>query len=115
MRSGVKVEEITLGTGALAERGTVVTIHYRAFLRRGAQVRSSYEESRSQRVHLGQREVIAGLEHGILGMRVGGRRPLVVSPHLAYGERGVSGVIPPNAVLMFEVELLDVQSPTTAS
>jgi peptidylprolyl isomerase len=66
-------------------------------------------------VHLGRREVIAGLERGIVGMRVGGRRRLVISPHLAYGEAGVPGVIPPNAVVIAEVELLDVQGPTIAA
>jgi FKBP-type peptidyl-prolyl cis-trans isomerase len=114
MRDGVKIEEITIGTGELATPGTVVTIHYRWFLRRGDQVRSSYDEGQPLRVHLGRREVIAGLERGILGMRVGGRRRLVVSPHLAYGKTGVAGVVPPNAVVIFEMELLDVQSPTTA-
>jgi FKBP-type peptidyl-prolyl cis-trans isomerase len=115
MRSGVKVEDLTLGTGALAERGTVVTIHYRGFLRRGDLVRSSYDEGQPLRVHLGRREVIAGLERGMLGMRVGGRRRLVISPHLAYGAAGVPGVIPPNAVVIIEVELLHVQDPTTAT
>ena len=95
MRSGFKVEEITLGTGAPAARGTIVTIHYRGFLRRGDPFRSSYDDGRPLRVHLGRREVIAGLERGIIGMRVGDRRRLVISPHLAYGEAGVAGVIPP--------------------
>jgi peptidylprolyl isomerase len=113
MPTGVKVEEITLGTGALAERGTVVTLHYRGFLHRGDQFRNSYDDGRPLRVHLGRREVIAGLERGIFGMRVGDRRRLVISPHLAYGAAGVPGVIPPNAVVIVEVELLDVQSPTT--
>ena len=81
MPSGVKVKEITLGMGALAERGTVVTIHYRGFLHRGDQFRSSYDEGRPLRLHLGRREVIAGLERGVLGMRVGGRRRLVHTWH----------------------------------
>ncbi|SRR6266511_4041790 len=114
MPAGVKIEEIILGTDAPAKRGTVVTIHYRGFLARGDQFRSSYDEGRPLRVHLGRREVIAALERGILGVRVGGRRRLVVSPHLAYGKTGVAGVVPPNAVVIFEMELLDVQSPTTA-
>jgi FKBP-type peptidyl-prolyl cis-trans isomerase len=114
MPAGVKVEEIAAGTGARAERGTVVTIHCRGFLHRGDRFRSSYDEGKPLRVHLGKREVIAGLEHGILGMRVGGRRRLVISPHLAYGKRGVPGIIPPNAVLILEVELLDVQAAIAA-
>jgi FKBP-type peptidyl-prolyl cis-trans isomerase len=71
MRSGILIEELSPGTGMLAERGTVVTIHYRGFLTRGDQLRSSYDEGRPLRVHLGRREVVAGLERGILGMRVG--------------------------------------------
>jgi peptidylprolyl isomerase len=115
MPAGVKVEEITLGTGVRAERGAVVTIHYRGLLHRGDQFRSSYDEGRPLRIHLGRREVIAGLERGIVGMRVGGRRCLVISPHLAYGAAGVPGVIPPNTVVIMEVELLDVQGPTIAA
>lgn len=115
MPAGVKVEEITLGTGVRAERGAVVTIHYRGLLHRGDQFRSSYDEGRPLRIHLGRREVIAGLERGIVGMRVGGRRCLVISPHLAYGAAGVPGVIPPNTVVIMEVELLDVRGPTIAA
>jgi FKBP-type peptidyl-prolyl cis-trans isomerase len=108
MPSVVKVEEITLGTGVRTERGSVVTIHDRGFLHRGDQFRSSYDEGKPLRVHLGRRYLIAGLERGILGMRVGGRRRLVISPHLAYRAAGVPDVIPPHAVLIVEVELLDV-------
>jgi FKBP-type peptidyl-prolyl cis-trans isomerase len=115
MPAGVKGEDITVGTGIRPERGSVITIHYRGFLHRGDQFRSSYDEGRPLRIQLGRREVIAGLERGMLGMRVGGRRRLVISPHLAYGEAGVPGVIPPNAVVIVEVELLDVQGPTTAA
>ena len=64
---------------------------------------------------MGRREVIAGLERGMLGMRVGSRRRLVISPHLAYGAAGVPGVIPPHAVVIVAVELLDVQCPTIAA
>ncbi|HSF29363.1 MAG TPA: FKBP-type peptidyl-prolyl cis-trans isomerase [Candidatus Tectomicrobia bacterium] len=115
MPSGVKIVEMTLGTCARAERKTVVTIHYRGFLHRGDQFRSSYDDSRPLHIQLGTREVIAGLERGIVGMRVGGRRRLVISPHLAYGTSGVPGVIPPNAVVIFEVELLNVRGPIIAA
>jgi peptidylprolyl isomerase len=114
MRSGVTVEEMTIGTGERAAAGMIVTIHYRGVLSRGEQFRSSYDEDQPLRVHLGRREVIAGLELGLLGMRVGGRRRLVISPHLAYGKRGVPGSIPPNAVLIVEVELLEVQAANAA-
>jgi peptidylprolyl isomerase len=114
MCSGVTVEDIMIGTGERAALGTIVTIHYRGVLSGGDQFRSSYDEGQPLRVRVGRREVIAGLELGLLGMRAGGRRRLVISPHLAYGKRGVAGVIPPNAVLIFEVELLDVQAVTAA-
>ena len=84
MPAGVKVKEITLGTSALAVRGTAVTIHNRAFLHRGQPFRSSYDEGGPLRIHLGRREVIVGLERGIVGMRVGGRRRLAIRPPLAY-------------------------------
>jgi FKBP-type peptidyl-prolyl cis-trans isomerase len=103
------------GTGARAERGTIVTIHHRGFLHRRDQVRSSYNEERPLRVRLGTREVIAGLQRGLLGMRVSGLRRLVISPRLAYGKSGVPGIVPPNAVLIFDVELLGVQASTTTS
>ena len=76
MRSGMKVEDMTIGTGERTTAGTIVTIHYRGVLTRGNQFRSSYDEGQPLRVHLGKREVIAGLELGLLGMRVGGRRRL---------------------------------------
>ena len=114
MRSGVTVEELTIGTGERAAAGTIVTIQYRGVLTRGDPFRSSSDEGQPLRVHVGRREVIAGLELGLLGMRVGGRRRLVISPPLAYGTRGVPGSIPPNAVLILEVELLDVQAATAA-
>jgi FKBP-type peptidyl-prolyl cis-trans isomerase len=114
MRSGVTVEEITIGTGERATARTIVTIHYRGVLPRGDLFRSSSEEGQPLRVHVGRREVIAGLELGLLGMRVGGRRRLVISPHLAYGQRGVPRIIPPNAVLILEVEILEVQAAIAA-
>jgi peptidylprolyl isomerase len=101
--------------GARTERWTSATSHEHELRRRGDQFRSHDDEGQPLHLHLGRREVIAGLERGLLGMRVGGRRRLVISPHLAYGERGVPGIVPPNAVLIFDVELLDVQaSPTTS-
>lgn len=104
--SGLKVKEITEGTGPLAGRGTCVVIHYRLFLNHGDQVRSSYDDDTPTSFVIGKREVIAGLELGVVGMRVGGRRQLIVSPHLAYKEKGVPGV-PHDAVLRLEVDLLE--------
>jgi FKBP-type peptidyl-prolyl cis-trans isomerase len=106
--SGIEITELILGDGELAENGKVVTIHYRGFLNQGEQFRSSYEEGQPTSFCIGKRRVIAGLEKGVTGMRVGGKRRVKVSPHLAYGDKSVPG-IPPNAVLVFEVELIDVQ------
>lgn len=108
---GIQIEEVVVGTGPAAERGKVVVVHWRGCLNRGEERFNTHECQRPARVHLGRREVIPGLEGGIEGMRVGGRRRIVVSPHLAYGEKGLPGWIPPDAVLRFEVELLDVLEP----
>jgi len=93
----------------VAERGKVVTIHCRGFLNHGEQFRSSYDNEQPISFCIGSREVIAGLEKGVGGMKVGGKRKVKVSPHLAYRDKGVPGVVPPNAVLVFEIELVDVQ------
>jgi len=90
----------------------VAVVHFRAFLNRGEECMNTYADGRPHRVQLGKRHWIAGLEKGILGMRVGGLRKLTVSPHLAYGAK-TAGKIPPNSVLRFEVELLEVAEPGT--
>src|SRR5262245_54360290 len=109
MASGVKINDLVQGTGPVAERGTVVVIHLRTYLNRGELLQDTSTEDSPLRIDLGKRETIAGLRKGIEGMRTGGRRELVVSPHLAYGEKG-AGKVPPNAVLRFEVELLEVMN-----
>ncbi len=106
--SGVKITDLILGDGAIAERGKIVTIHYRGFLNQGEEFRNSYDMGIPTSFRIGKREVIAGLEKGVIGMRVGGKRKIRVGPHLAYGSEGISG-IPPNAVLIFEIDLLDAQ------
>src|SRR4051812_25208828 len=98
MLSGLKVEVLTVGTGTVAGRGDVVTIRWRGRLNRGEEFGSG-----TSTFTVGRREVIAGLERGVVGMRVGGARRLRVSPHLGYRDQAVPGV-PPNAVLEFEVE-----------
>ena len=95
-----------LGEGEVAERGRRVTIRYDGFLSRG----DAFQRGVVATFRLGRREVIAGLEAGVEGMRAGGRRRIRVSPHLGYGGRGVAGVVPANAVLSFEVELLAVEA-----
>ncbi len=98
--SGIRGEDVRVGEGAVAERGRLATIRFECRLHRGDPVRSG-----TQTFRIGKREVIAGLERGVIGMRVGGIRKLHISPHLAYRSEGAPG-IPPNAVLEFEVELL---------
>lgn len=105
MRKGIRIEEVQPGDGAVAEKGCKVTVRYDGFLRRG----DAFQEGETVSFKLGRREVIAGLEYGVEEMRVGGRRRIRVSPHLAYGDRGVEGVVPPNALLIFDVELLAVE------
>ena len=109
MASGVKSREITVGTDMVAEHGKVVVVHVRGFLNRGEECLNTYKQGGPWRIDLSKRDCIAGLLQGIEGMRVGGRRELIVSPHLAYGAEGVSGRIPPNAVIRFEVDLVEVR------
>ena len=111
MPSGIKIKELSLGTGMIAERGKLVVAHVRGFLQRGDECCNTYKDGQPWRVDLSKRECIAGLRKGIEGMREGGRRELIVSPHLAYGRDGVPGQIPPNAVIRFEVDLLEVREP----
>jgi hypothetical protein len=108
-RGGVEYEDATIGTGATAARGARVRIRYDLFLRRGERM----QRDQLAAFRLGQREVVAGLEYGVEGMRVGGERRIRVGPHLAYGARGVPGVVPANAVVEFHVVLLESEAATT--
>jgi peptidylprolyl isomerase len=105
----VKIEDVQVGTGAEAVAGKQVTVHYTGKLENGAKFDSSLDRNQPYTFELGSGEVIAGWDQGLLGMKVGGKRRLTIPPELAYGEQGFSDVIPPNATLIFEVELLDVQ------
>ncbi len=108
--SGLTIQDTVVGSGVAAERGSTVSIHYRLFLNRGDLVQDTRSSGAPYQIQLGRRHVIAGLERGVIGMRVGGQRELVVSPHLAYRDEGVAGIIPANAVLRFEIELLNVSN-----
>jgi FKBP-type peptidyl-prolyl cis-trans isomerase len=103
-RGGIEYEDIDAGDGPAATRGCAVTIEYSLFLNRGDCV----QDSRTHSFRLGERRVVAGLEYGVEGMQVGGKRHIRVGPHLAYGAAGVPGTIPANAVLEFRVQLLSV-------
>jgi hypothetical protein len=98
-----------VGTGAAAERTKAAVVHVQGFLSRGEEVRNTHTEGRPAVFDLSKRHSIPGLTRGIEGMRVGGKRELVVSPHLAYDAKGIPGRIPANAVIRFEVELLEVR------
>jgi peptidylprolyl isomerase len=106
--SGLYTRDVREGDGAAASRGSEVTVHYTGWLSNGEQFDSSREQQPFS-FRLGSGEVIQGWDEGVEGMRVGGRRRLVIPPALAYGEQGAGGVIPPGATLVFDVELLEVR------
>ena len=110
--SGLQYEDTTPGTGAEAKAGREVTVHYTGWLYEGSQAGRKFDSSKDRndpfQFSLGAGMVIRGWDEGVQGMKVGGTRRLVIPPQLGYGARGAGGVIPPNATLLFEVELLDV-------
>ena len=106
--SGLIIEDTILGTGAEAKAGNQVVVHYTGWLTDGRKFDSSKERNDPFAFGLGRRQVIAGWDEGVQGMKVGGTRKLTIPPQLGYGARGAGGVIPPNATLVFEVELLEV-------
>jgi len=102
------IEEIVEGTGATATAGQTVSVHYTGWLTDGSKFDSSKDRNDPFDFPLGGRQVIAGWDEGVQGMKVGGTRKLTIPPSLGYGARGAGGVIPPNATLVFEVELLEI-------
>jgi FKBP-type peptidyl-prolyl cis-trans isomerase FkpA len=106
--SGLVIEEIVEGTGATATAGQTVSVHYTGWLTNGSKFDSSKDRDDPFDFPLGGRQVIAGWDEGVQGMKVGGTRKLTIPPDLGYGARGAGGVIPPNATLVFEVELLEI-------
>jgi FKBP-type peptidyl-prolyl cis-trans isomerase FkpA len=106
--SGLKYEDLTVGDGAEATAGRTVSVHYTGWLTDGQKFDSSRDRNDPFAFVLGGGMVIKGWDEGVQGMKVGGVRRLTIPPQLGYGVRGAGGVIPPNATLVFEVELLDV-------
>lgn len=107
--SGLEYVELEVGQGAIAQKGQLALVHYVGTLEDGEQFDSSWDRSWPFDFVLGAGQVIPGWDQGVQGMRVGGRRKLIIPADLAYGERGI-GPIPPNATLIFEVELVGVRS-----
>ncbi|MEQ1663559.1 MAG: FKBP-type peptidyl-prolyl cis-trans isomerase [Thiobacillus sp.] len=103
------IEDLVIGTGDTAQAGQYVSVHYTGWLTNGSKFDSSVDRSEPFDFKLGMGQVIPGWDQGVAGMQVGGKRKLTIPPNLAYGERGAGGVIPPNATLVFDVELLGVR------
>ncbi len=107
--SGLEYTEVEEGTGTQAEAGKTVSVHYEGKLPEGKVFDSSYKRGQPIEFQLGAGRVIKGWDEGIALMKVGGKAQLTIPPDLGYGERGAGGVIPPNATLIFDVELADVK------
>ncbi len=107
--SGLKYKDMTVGTGESPEAGQKVTVHYTGTLTDGSKFDSSRDRDQPFDFKIGVGQVIKGWDEGVSTMKVGGRRELVIPAELGYGSRGAGGVIPPNAILIFDVELLGVK------
>ena len=110
--SGLKYTDTTVGTGTEATKGKKVSVHYTGWLYnngvKGTKFDSSLDRGQPFAFGLGAGQVIRGWDEGVAGMKIGGKRTLIIPPELGYGARGAPGAIPPNATLMFDVELLGV-------
>ena len=102
------IEDLSVGEGAEAVVGKQVTVHYTGWLANGSKFDSSLDRNDPFDFPLGRGQVIRGWDEGVAGMKVGGKRRLTIPPEMGYGVRGAGGVIPPNATLVFDVELLAV-------
>jgi FKBP-type peptidyl-prolyl cis-trans isomerase len=107
--SGLQYQDVALGEGAEAREGQVAVVHYTGWLTDGTKFDSSRDRGQPFSFPVGGGQVIAGWDEGVAGMKVGGRRKLVIPANLGYGEMGAPPVIPPGATLVFDVELLEVK------
>jgi peptidylprolyl isomerase len=111
--SGLQIIDSTVGTGTAPKPGQICVMHYTGWFYEGGQKGKKFDSSVDRNepfeFPIGQRKVIAGWDEGVASMKVGGKRTLIIPPELGYGARGAGGVIPPNATLMFDVELLGVK------
>ncbi|HKV10458.1 MAG TPA: FKBP-type peptidyl-prolyl cis-trans isomerase [Thermoanaerobaculia bacterium] len=107
--TGLKYQDLKVGDGAEAASGKIVEVHYTGWLESGTKFDSSVDRHRPFTFRLGAGDVIKGWDQGVAGMKVGGKRKLIIPPDLGYGKRGAGEVIPPGATLIFEVELLGVR------
>ncbi len=111
--SGLKIEDTQVGTGATPKTGDTCVMHYTGWLyengTKGAKFDSSVDRGQPFAFTIGVGQVIKGWDEGVSSMKLGGKRTLIIPPELGYGARGAGRVIPPNATLLFEVELLDIQ------
>jgi FKBP-type peptidyl-prolyl cis-trans isomerase FkpA len=106
--TGLKYEDMIVGDGGTAAAGQAVTVHYTGWLENGSKFDSSVDRDEPFCFNLGKGQVIRGWDEGVAGMQIGGKRKLTIPPQLGYGAAGAGGVIPPNATLIFEVELIAV-------
>lgn len=109
--SGLQFQDLVVGSGQEAKAGDQVEVNYTGWLENGTKFDSSYDRGKPYPFVLGQGNVIPGWDEGVAGMKAGGKRKLVIPPNLGYGPQGRGNVIPPNATLTFEVELVSVTSP----
>ena len=107
--SGLQYQDLITGTGAAVKAGDIVSVHYTGWLEDGTKFDSSLDRNQPFDFTVGQGGVIKGWDEGLVGMQVGGKRKLVIPSNLGYGSAGAGGVIPPNATLVFEVELLEIK------